>query len=208
VAFPDRKTPGGCAFIAATLRSRDCSSLGDYGNRKLRNIRRFHDGLPCRTVVSMVEYKLDHNEARTAIHLPQPASERELLKLLSACDAKRNLIHSAYWSFRRADRLSSRRHPSPPRRRSPQRHQSEQGRGRSSSPRQSGNRRSSAPQAAASTSITGNCSNCGIQGHRKDECPTLRSTSEQRGTSRTAAETSQSKCTFCNRSGHTKDVCR
>jgi hypothetical protein len=90
----------------------------------------------------------------------------------------------------------------------PQRHQSEQGRGRSSSPRQSGNRRSSAPQAAASTSITGNCSNCGIQGHRKDECPTLRSTSEQRGTSRTAAETSQSKCTFCNRSGHTKDVCR
>jgi hypothetical protein len=92
VAFPDRKTPGGCAFIAATLRSRDCNSLGDYGNRKLRNIRRFHEGLPCRTVVSMIEYKLDHNEARTAIHLQQPASERELLKLLSACDAKRNLI--------------------------------------------------------------------------------------------------------------------
>nr|KAH0807379.1 hypothetical protein GEV33_015412 [Tenebrio molitor] len=82
VAFPDRETPGGRAFIAATLRSRDCDSLGDYGNQKLRNIRRFHDGLPWSTVVSMVEYGLDHNEARTAIHLQQPPSERELLKLL------------------------------------------------------------------------------------------------------------------------------
>jgi hypothetical protein len=216
VAFPDRETPGGRAFIAATLRSRDCDSLGDYGNQKLRNIRRFHDGLPWSTVVSMVEYGLDHNEARTAIHLQQPPSERELLKLLSACDARRRekKPDSAYRSFRRADRLSSRRDPSPPRRRSPRRHQSEQGRRRSSSrrrsrsPRQSGNRRSSAPQAAPSTSITGNCFNCGIQGHRRDECPTLRSTAEQRGTSRTAAETSQSKCTFCNRSGHTEDVCR
>ncbi|KAH0820619.1 hypothetical protein GEV33_002172 [Tenebrio molitor] len=89
VAFPDRETPGVRAFMAATLRSKDCESLSDYGNQKLRRIYRFCDALPWATRLSMVEYGLDHAEAQASIRIRQPGDERELLKLLSEIDGHR-----------------------------------------------------------------------------------------------------------------------
>ncbi|XP_064214219.1 uncharacterized protein LOC135266831 [Tribolium castaneum] len=89
VAFPDRETPGARAFTAATLRSRDCESLSDYGIRKLRSINRFHRDLPWNTILSMVEYGLDHGEAQATIRMHQPTGDRELLKILSEFDARR-----------------------------------------------------------------------------------------------------------------------
>jgi hypothetical protein len=82
VAFSDRETPGARAYTAATLRSRDCTSLSDYGIQKLRTIHRFHSALPWNTILSMVEYGLDHSEAQAAIRIQQPSANRELLKLL------------------------------------------------------------------------------------------------------------------------------
>jgi hypothetical protein len=55
VAFPDRETPGVRAFTAASLRSKDCESLSDYGNQKLRCINRFCDALPWATILSMID---------------------------------------------------------------------------------------------------------------------------------------------------------
>jgi hypothetical protein len=80
VAFPNRETPGVRAFTAATLRSKDCESFSDYGNQKLH---RFCDALPWVTILSMIEYGLDHGEAQASIRIRQPGDERELLKLLS-----------------------------------------------------------------------------------------------------------------------------
>jgi hypothetical protein len=59
VAFPDRETPGARAYTAATLRSRDCTSLSDYGIQKLRTIHHFHSALPWNTILSIVEYGLE-----------------------------------------------------------------------------------------------------------------------------------------------------
>lgn len=89
VAFPDKETPGIRAFTAATLRSHDCDSLSDYGTQKIRAIKRFYNALPWNTVISMIEYGLDHFEARSAIRIQNPGSEKELLKLLSEFDARR-----------------------------------------------------------------------------------------------------------------------
>lgn len=89
VAFPDRETPGSRGHIAATLSSRDCESLSDYGNQKLRSINRFYNQLPWNIILSMVEYGLEHTEARSAIHVQKPTSERDLLVLLSEFDARR-----------------------------------------------------------------------------------------------------------------------
>jgi hypothetical protein len=89
IAFPDRETPGVRAYTAATLRSRDCDSLSDYGIQKLRAINRFYNKLPWNTIVSMVEYGLDHSEAQASIRIQPPKTDRELLKLLSEFDARR-----------------------------------------------------------------------------------------------------------------------
>lgn len=59
-AFPDKETPGARAYTAATLRSTDCDSLCDYGNRKFRAISRFYNNLPWDTVLSMIEHGLIH----------------------------------------------------------------------------------------------------------------------------------------------------
>lgn len=89
-AFPDKETPGARAFRAATLRSRDCDSLCDYGNEKLRSIHRFYDNLPWDKVLSIVEYGLDHAEARASLHIQLPQSERDVMTILSEFDARRN----------------------------------------------------------------------------------------------------------------------
>lgn len=88
-AFPDKETPGARAYKASTLRSRDCESLCDYGTQKLRSISRFHNSLPWEKVLSMVEFGLDHTEARSALRIQNPDCDRELLKLLSEFDARR-----------------------------------------------------------------------------------------------------------------------
>lgn len=89
VAFPDRETPGARAYTAATLSSRDCESLCDYGNKKIRAIKKFHDELPWDTILGMVEYNLNNAEAQSAIRIQKPSTERELMKLLSEYDARR-----------------------------------------------------------------------------------------------------------------------
>lgn len=89
VAFPDRETPGTRAFIAATLRSRDCDTLGDYGIRKVRAIQRFCSAIPWETIVSMIDFGLDHAEAQATIRIQQPKTEREIFKLLTEFDARR-----------------------------------------------------------------------------------------------------------------------
>lgn len=88
-AFPDKETAGAQAFKAATLRSRDCDSLCDYGNQKIRRIYRFYDKLPWDKVMSMIEFGLDHAEARAALHIQLPQSDRELMTILSDFDARR-----------------------------------------------------------------------------------------------------------------------
>jgi len=88
VAFPDKDTPGVRAYKAVNLRSVECDSLCDYGNKKLRSISRFHDSLPWDKILSMVEYGLGHSEARAALQIQKPKSERDLLKLLSEFDAR------------------------------------------------------------------------------------------------------------------------
>jgi hypothetical protein len=95
IAFPDRETPGVRAYTAATLRSRDCDSLSDYGIQKLRAINRFYNKLPWNTIVSMVEYGLDHSEAQASIRIQPPKTDRELLKLLSEFDARRQKYRPA-----------------------------------------------------------------------------------------------------------------
>lgn len=94
VAFPDRETPGALAFNTATMRSRNFDSLCDYGINKLRVISRFCDKLPWNTILSMVEYSLDHAEARSALCMRKPGSDRELLMLLSEFDARSNISTS------------------------------------------------------------------------------------------------------------------
>lgn len=89
VTFPDRETAGARAYTAATLKSRDCDSMSDYGIRKLRAIRNFCSDLPWSTILSMVEFGLENSEAQASIRIQQPSSERELLKLLSESDARR-----------------------------------------------------------------------------------------------------------------------
>ncbi|KAH0816469.1 hypothetical protein GEV33_006322 [Tenebrio molitor] len=117
VAFPDRETPGARAYTAATLRSRDCPSLSDYGIQKLRTIHRFHSALPWNTILSMVEYGLDQSEAQAAIRIQQPSANRELLKLLTDFDARqRKHQHRATQSGRSHDltgaNSSNKRRPS------------------------------------------------------------------------------------------------
>lgn len=92
VTFPDRETAGARAFTAATLRSRDCNSLSDYGIRKLQAIKRFHGALPWTTIISMVEYGLDHSEAQSAIRIQKPNTNRDLIKLLNEYDARRKKL--------------------------------------------------------------------------------------------------------------------
>lgn len=94
VAFPDRETPGALAFNAATIRSRNFDSLCDYGIEKLQVISRFHDKLPWDTFLSMVEYCLDHADARSAICMRKPITDRELPMLLSEFDVRNNIFTS------------------------------------------------------------------------------------------------------------------
>jgi hypothetical protein len=108
VAFPDRETPGVRAFTVATLRSKNCESLSDYGNQKLRCIHRFCDALPWATILSMIEYGLDHGEAQASIRIRQPGDERELLKLLSEIDGRRRK-HQAVVGSRSFDTVGTKR---------------------------------------------------------------------------------------------------
>ncbi|CAH1111347.1 unnamed protein product [Psylliodes chrysocephalus] len=88
-AFPDKETTGVRAFKAATLRSRDCDSLCDYGNQKFRSIHRFYENFPWDKILSMIEFGLDHAEARASLHIQQPQSDREVMTILSEFDARR-----------------------------------------------------------------------------------------------------------------------
>lgn len=112
IAFPDRETPGTRAHIAATLNSRDCDSLTDYGNQKLRSINRFYNQLPWNVILSMVEYGLEHTEARSMIRVQKPASERDLLVLLSEFDARRTRSFKILAEKRGTERRSKERHDS------------------------------------------------------------------------------------------------
>lgn len=147
IAFPDRETPGARAYAAATLRSHECESLCEYGNRKLRMIHRFNDSLPWVTVLSMVEYGLDHNEARSAIQIQNPTSERILLQVLSDFDARRSKTRDS----RRGNNKASTEKPE---RRTVHFHHVDQEKSRRNFKRA--------------------CFNCGQQGHQQATCFRLR----------------------------------
>jgi hypothetical protein len=138
--FSDRETPSVRAFMAATLRSKDCESLSDYGNQKLRRIHRFCDALPWASL-SMVEYGLDHAEAQASIRIRQPEDERELLKLLSEIDGHRRKYQTVVGS-RSCDAVETK----------------------------SAARSTVQRPGVSGSSFRGKCFNCGRVYHRQENC--------------------------------------
>lgn len=180
IAFPDRETPGARAYRAAILRSHDCESLCDYGVQKLRCIQRFHDQLPWNTILSMVEHGLDHSEARSAVQIQKPASERELIKLLSDFDARR---------------ISSTKKP---------KHQ-EMGAWKSES-RLKGQVRDAGVERRKT--LKGACFKCGRQGHHQDVCrQTERDDMRKDDGNDKLQSTGVLTCNHCKKMGHTEANC-
>jgi hypothetical protein len=179
VAFPNRETPGARAYTATTLRSRDCTSLSDYGIQKLRTIHRFHSALPWNTILSMVEYGLDHSEAQAAIHIQQPSANRELLKLLTDFNARqRKHQHRATQSGRSHDvtgaNSTHKRRPS-----------------------------------SSATPFKGTCFSCGRSGHRQVDCrASVRDNrKEPSKDSERKRGVDYPTCDHCKRPGHTEGAC-
>lgn len=182
-AFPEKETPGARCYIAANLRSLDCESLCDYGNRKLRAIQRFYDGLPWSTILSIVEYGLNHGEARSAIRVQKPTTERELLTLLSEFhahwpSAATVRVEAASAPGRKTDRWSKER-------------------------RTSGHTRST---RRFSTDLKGACYKCGARGHLHSACPRHEKQSEE--VKRSQPDSSAvSTCDYCKKMGHSESAC-
>lgn len=184
IAFPDRETPGARAFKAATLRSRDCTTLSEYGIQKLRSIQRFYSNLPWDTTLSMVEYGLDHPEAKISLQIQQPRGDRDLLKLLSDFDARRQILKTSQNAkpvdFPRIINAS-------------QMH---------------GNR-----PAFRSNQQRGMCFRCGRVGHRQHQCETLSKSRVPRTCAGDSAKDNptsavpQVQCSHCKRPGHTFKNC-
>jgi hypothetical protein len=182
-AFPDKETPGARAFKAATLRSHDCDSLCDYGNQKLRSIYRFYDQLPWDKVLSMIEYGLDHAEARASLHIQVPKSERELMTILSEFDARRagsskvpRYAESTGLSKWRSDR------------------------------KQRENR--DIEYAKPSKMFKGSCFKCGRQGHQQHECKAQKKdASKEVNHEKSETDTSIPSCNHCRKIGHTEANC-
>lgn len=182
VAFPDKETPGTRAYKAATLRSSDCDSLCEYGNQKLRSINRFHDKLPWNTILSMVEYGLDHEETRAALHIQKPKSERELLQLLSESDA------------RTAEPAKMSKHTNLPvmtTRNFKRRFHSDRGEG----------------HVRKTKIIRGACFKCGRQGHRQSDCRNVQKEEVPKQAREKQESTSVPTCGHCKKIGHTEPNC-
>lgn len=187
VAFPDRETPGSRAYRAATLRSRECDSLCEYGNQKLRNITRFHDKLPWNTILSMVEFGLDREDVCSALQLQKPNSERELMKILSEFDAR----------LSRSSRISK--------------HSEVVGGSRWKSERRSRKQQDMA-HVEPKPKFQGLCFKCGRYGHRQVACrnsQTKESSKEEppKVISNKFESTSIPSCTHCKKMGHTESNC-
>lgn len=180
IAFPDRETPGARAYMAATLRSHDCESLCDYGLQKLRSIKRFHNQLPWDTILSMVEYGLDYNDARSAVQIQKPTSERELMKLLSDFDARRlrsakskhQELGGSTWKTERRSKERDR----------------------------AGGR--------SFRSFKGACFKCGRQGHQQDACRQLQKENPSKDVANEKPQPSSVPfCNHCKKMGHTESTC-
>jgi hypothetical protein len=173
VAFPDRETPGVRAFTAATLRSKDCESFSDYGNQKLRCIHRFCGALPWVTILSMIEYGLDHGEAQASIRIRRPGDERELLKLLSEIDGRRHK-HQAVVGSRSFDTV-----------------------GTKSGARSTAQR----PGRSDPFLFRGKCSDCGRVGHRHEDCRVPQTTKKpvEAEKPEKPTESKVPTCTYCKK---------
>lgn len=186
-AFPDRETPGSRAYRAATLRSRECESLCEYGNQKLRSITRFYDKLPWDKILSMVDFGLDCEDVRSALHIQKPNSERELMKILSEFDARLN----------RSSRIPK--------------HSEVAGGSRWKSERRPRERQEMA-HLKPKLKFQGLCFKCGRHGHRQAACrnsQTKESSKEEppKVTSNKSESTSIPSCTHCRKMGHTESNC-
>uniref|UniRef100_A0A1Y1NEP2 CCHC-type domain-containing protein n=1 Tax=Photinus pyralis TaxID=7054 RepID=A0A1Y1NEP2_PHOPY len=188
IAFPDRETPGSRAYRAATLRSRECDSLCEYGNQKLRSIARFYDNLPWTTILSMVAFGLDREDVRSALHIQKPTSDRELMKVLSEFDARLNTPsnirkHSevAKGSGWKSDRHTREDHPD-------------------------------MTHGKAKLKFQGLCFKCGRQGHRQALCRSYqtKASSKEEPPKIVPIDTEPGgipSCTYCKKMGHTEPKC-
>lgn len=187
IAFPDRETPGSRAYRAATLRSRECDSLCEYGNQKLRNIARFYDKLPWNTILSMVEFGLDREQVCTALHIQKPNSERELMKILSEFDARLN----------KSSRIPKQAEIA--------------GGSRWRSERPSREQQDMA-HAKAKLKFQGSCFKCGRYGHRQAACRSSQTKESSKDEPpkvnfNKSDSTSIPSCTHCKKMGHTESNC-